>query len=500
VTVLRSGVRIADMAQIEFVDQTIRDGPQSLWGFKMTSAQMEAATSHLDNTGFAAIEVQTSFAERLMRENRWERLDVLRARMPKSHLRTAKLASGTGKMGFTPDSVFDLMVQTNVKHGVNSFWVLDCLYNLDKMQRVCRVISETGVQVLPTIIFGDAPSQTDEYYASIVRTYTTWGVDGIFIEDAPGILRPERARTLLPALVAAAAGLPVELHCHNTTGMAPLNYLAGIDAGIRTLHTASSSMANGPSLPSTEMTVQNLEWLGHTHGLDTSQFPAVAKHFDKVARQEGHMLGIPAEHDVSIYQHQTPGGMMGSLRASLREHNVLDRLGEVLREIPRVRAELGHPVSATPFSQFMGIQAVLNVVTGDRYSLVPDEVISYALGHFGTPPEPIDPNVKDRILANPNAARLRDWVPEQPTLAEVRQQYGLRLSDEELLNAYMVDPADIAATEAEGPILGRTYSIVEEAGAEALLAEIMPRTRIGHARVRADGLDLTLTRSCAAHG
>jgi oxaloacetate decarboxylase alpha subunit len=488
------------MAHIEFVDQTIRDGPQSLWGFKMTCAQMEAATAHLDNTGFAAIEVQTAFAERLMRENRWERLDVLRTRLPNSHLRTAKLAAGTGQMGFTPDCVFDLMIQTNVKHGINSFWILDCLYNLEKLERVCRVVRETGAQVLTTIMFGDAPSQTDQYYAAIVEVYAGWGVDGIFVEDAAGILRPERARTLLPALVAAAAGLPLELHCHNTTGMAPLNYLAGIDAGIRTLHTASSPMSNGPSLPSTEMTVQNLEWLGHTHRLDTAQLPPVAAHFHKVAQQEGHLLGIPAEHDVSIYQHQTPGGMMGSLRTQLSEHNMLDRLGEVLREIPRVRADLGHPVSATPFSQFMGIQAVLNVVSGDRYSLVPNEVISYALGHFGIPPEPIDPNVKDRILANPNAARLRDWQPEQPTLSEVRQQYGVRLSDEELLNAYMVDAADIAATEAAGPIAGRTYTLVEDAGAETLLAEILPRTRIAHARVRAGGLDLTLTRGgCAAH-
>jgi oxaloacetate decarboxylase alpha subunit len=192
--------------------------------------------------------------------------------------------------------------------------------------------------------------------------------------------------------------------------------------------------------------------------------------------------------------------MMGSLRSQLAEHGMLNKLGEVLREIPLVRADLGHPVSATPFSQFMGIQAVLNVTSGDRYSLVPDELILYAMGHFGTPPAPIDPEVRDRILAHPNAARFRDWTPAQPTLADVRRQYGLRLSDEELLTAYMVDPNDVAATEASGPIAGRSYAIVSDTGAEALLAAVLPSRRIGHARIRTGGVKLSLSRGgCGAH-
>jgi oxaloacetate decarboxylase alpha subunit len=248
------------------------------------------------------------------------------------------------------------------------------------------------------------------------------------------------------------------------------------------------------------MTIQNLEWLGHTHRLDAELLAPVAEHFAAVAEQEGHLLGIPAEYDVGIYRHQAPGGMMGSLRSQLAEHGMLNKLGEVLREIPLVRADLGHPVSATPFSQFMGIQAVLNVTSGDRYSLVPDELILYAMGHFGTPPAPIDPEVRDRILAHPNAARFRDWTPAQPTLADVRRQYGLRLSDEELLTAYMVDPNDVAATEASGPIAGRSYAIVSDTGAEALLAAVLPSRRIGHARIRTGGVKLSLSRGgCGAH-
>jgi oxaloacetate decarboxylase alpha subunit len=193
--------------------------------------------------------------------------------------------------------------------------------------------------------------------------------------------------------------------------------------------------------------------------------------------------------------------MMGSLRSQLAEHGMLNKLGEVLREIPLVRADLGHPVSATPFSQFMGIQAVLNVVTGDRYSMVPDEVISYVLGHFGTPPGPINENVKDRIMALPQAKALLEWEPDQRSLAEIRQAYGVNLSDEELMTRFTVDAADIAATEAAGPIRNRAYTLIEEVNAEALIAELLPRTRVGHLHARIDGLDVSLTRTgCAAHG
>jgi oxaloacetate decarboxylase alpha subunit len=489
------------VAHIEFVDQTIRDGPQSLWGFKMTCGQMRAVADRLDNAGYHAIEVQAGWTERLVRENKWERFDVIREMLPKSTLRNARLASGTGKMSGSPDSINDLTIKTHIKHGIDEFWVLDCLYNLPSMQRICRVIVENGAKVLPAIMYGDAPSLTDEFFAATVREFRSWGVDGIYVEDAPGIMRPERARTLLPAIVEAAGGLPVELHCHNTTGLAPLNYLEGIEAGIRILHTAGAPLANGGSLPSTEMTVSNLNWLGHTYSLDTSSFEPVAEHFTRVGRQEGLPLGVPVEYDVGVYQHQIPGGMMGSLRSQLTQYNMPEKLAEVLREVPRVRADLGYPVMATPYSQFMGIQAVLNVVTGDRYSMVPDEVISYVLGHFGTPPGPINENVKDRIMALPQAKALLEWEPDQRSLAEIRQAYGVNLSDEELMTRFTVDAADIAATEAAGPIRNRAYTLIEEVNAEALIAELLPRTRVGHLHARIDGLDVSLTRTgCAAHG
>jgi oxaloacetate decarboxylase alpha subunit len=209
---------VALVVHVEFVDQTVRDGPQSLWGIEMTSAQMKAAAGRLDNTGFRAIELMVSSTERLMREGRWDRLDTIRAMLPKSRLRKAQLAAGAGLTGAS-DCINDLALAVHRKHGIDEFWFFDCMYDMERMERACRAAAATGASVLPAIMFGDAPSLTDEFYAATVRTYVSWGVaDAIFIEDAPGIMRPERPRTLLPTLVDAAGGLPVELHCHNTTG------------------------------------------------------------------------------------------------------------------------------------------------------------------------------------------------------------------------------------------------------------------------------------------
>jgi oxaloacetate decarboxylase alpha subunit len=257
---------------------------------------------------------------------------------------------------------------------------------------------------------------------------------------------------LLPAVRAATGDLPLELHCHNTTGLAPHNYVEGIRAGFTILHTASRPMANGPSLPSTEALVTVVEDLGHTHGLDTSRFAGVAENFAWAAADAGYAPGVPAEFDPRIYNHQIPGGMTGTLKNQLATHGMAHRLDEALAEIPRVREELGQPIMATPFSQFVGIQAVLNIVTGERYRLVPDEVIHYALGHYGPLPRPVDPDVLDRILAQPNAARLLAWERPQPSLKELRSAFPGGISDEEFLLRWMHSDEEVDAMIAAGPI------------------------------------------------
>lgn len=488
------------MTHVEFVDQTLRDGQQSLWGMRIRAGMAAAVADDIDRTGFRTVDVTgSSMFECMMRYSRedpWEGLDLWRKWMPHSRLRAGSRSNCIAKFGLTPDSLMDLWIQTLVRHGIQSFWIYDCLYNMDQMRRLCQTVHDAGAEVVPAIMFGISPVHTDEWFAARVREMVSWGIaSAIYVEDAPGILSPERGATLIPALVEAAGDVPVELHCHNTVGVAPLNYLTGLRSGVRILHTASRPLANGPSLPSTEAMVENVRWLGHDHGLDTARLDPVALHLARVAAQEGWPTGTPNEFSTFAYHHQLPGGMTGTLKAQLAQYGMADRLTEVLEEVVRVRAELGHPISATPFSQLMGIQAVLNIVTGDRYSMVPDEVIIYTLGHLGTPPAAIDPEVRDRVLSSPGAKEYLGWEPPQPSLKQLRIQFGdERMSDEELLSRYLVPREDFEATRAAGRV-APTYTFRDARASTELIETALRMQRPHYVHLRRGDLDLTLRRT-----
>jgi oxaloacetate decarboxylase alpha subunit len=488
------------MATVEFVDQTLRDGQQSLWGMRIRAGMAADAATDLDRTGFRTVDVTgSSMFECMMRyshEDPWQGLDLWREWMPNSQLRAGARSNCIAKFGLTPDALMDLWVRTLVKHGIDSFWIYDCLFNMDKMQRLCQTIADAGAKVVPSVMFGISPVHTDAFFADRVKEMASWGIaDSIYVEDAPGILAPERGKTLLPALVAAAGDVPLELHCHNTIGVAPLNYLTGLEAGIRILHTASRPLANGPSLPSTEIMVENLRWLGYDHQLDTGRLDPVAAHFERVAQQEGWPVGTPNEYSTFAYRHQLPGGMTGTLKAQLAQYGMQDRLTEVLEEVVRVREDLGHPISATPFSQLMGIQSVLNIVTGQRYSVVPDEVIIYVLGHLGSTPAPIDEDVRDRILSTPRGRDYAEWEPPQPSLTELRDQYGgQHLTDEELLSRYLVPLEDAEATRAAGPP-SPTYVFRDgPADTLSLIQQASEMKRPTYVHIRRPDFELTLRR------
>lgn len=488
-----------DVTQIEFIDQTLRDGQQSLWGMRMRAGMAAAVAQDIDHTGFRTVDVTgSSMFECMMRYSRedpWDGLDLWRSWMPHSTLRAGTRSNCIAKFGLTPDSLMDLWVQTLIKHGIQSFWIYDCLYNMEQMRRLCQVIHDAGAEVVPAIMFGISPVHTDEWFAQRIRDMISWGtVDAIYVEDAPGILSPERGATLIPALVAAAGDVPIELHCHNTIGVAPLNYLTGLKSGVKIFHTASRPLANGPSLPSTEMMVENLRWLGYDHGLEVDRLDPVATHFARVAAQEGWLTGTPNEYSAFAYQHQLPGGMTGTLKAQLAQYGMESRLTEVLEEVVRVRQDLGHPISATPFSQLMGIQSVLNIVTGDRYSVVPDEVIIYTLGHLGQPPAPIDEQVKDRIFSSPRAKEYLSWEPPQPSLKELRDEYGgPHLTDEELLSRYLVPMEDIDATRAAGRITP-SYEFRDSLATVQLVEEAASLRRPTFVSIRRGDVQLTLSR------
>lgn len=482
------------MAEIEFIDQTLRDGHQSWWGMRMQAGHVLPVAREIDRAGYRVVDVTGSsmfeVLVRYCREDPWAGLDLISAALPRCRLRAGARCNAIVGFSLNPNSLLELWIRTLARHGIGSFWIYDCLFNIEQMRWMCGVVHDAGAEVVPSVMYGLSPVHTDEFFANVVRQLRTFdGVGAIYVEDAPGVLKPERARTLWPALIEAADGVPIEMHCHNTTGLAPLNYLIGVEAGATIMHTASRPLANGPSLPSTEAMLDNLHRDGHTTNLDESVLPPIAEHFKFVAEREGYAVGVPNEYFVFNYDHQLPGGMTGTLKNQLAQYNMTHRLQEVLEECAVVRQELGYPVSATPFSQLIGIQSVLNIVTGDRYSIVPDEVIVYALGHLGPFAAPLDEDAKDRILSSQRGKEFANWEPPQPSLKELRHEYGENLSDEELLLRALIPGPDVDAMQPP-----RTDYPRFDQAPPGLLHELITGTKGNYLHIERPDFTLTMRR------
>lgn len=445
------------MAHIKFLDETLRDGQQSLWGMRMQAGMVLPVAPIIDRTGYNTISLGgSSLFEVLIRhcqENPWEGLDLMVAQMPDTPLRAGCRSNGSVTFGFTPDSLMDAWVDRLCVHGMRSFWLYDVLFNIGKMQRLAQVAKRHNCQVAGTMLFTLSPVHDDAFWADKANKLSALPeVDSLLLYDTGGVLDRERIKTLVPAIAANARGKPIELHANNMLGQSAKAYCDAVEFGVTVLHTAARSMANGPSIPSIDIMAKNLETLGHTHDIDTSKLKPVSDHFRTVAKAAGYLHDQHYEYDVTSLTTQVPGGMMGTLRNQLIQQNMLDKLPEVLEEVAAVRRELGYPGMATPFAQLVGTVAVLNIVTGKRYSAVPDEVIQYAAGYYGEPPAPIDGEAMDRIMAAPRASEIIASPPEQPDLAELHRRHGTGGDDDELLLRALVPAADLERMRAAGPV------------------------------------------------
>jgi len=484
------------MAHIELLDETMRDGQQSLWGMRMQAGMALPIAPTIDRTGYRVIDLTGSSMFEVMvrhcQENPWEGLDLLVNAMPRTRIRAGMRSNASVTFGVTPDALMDAwMRQLNV-HGCRSFWVYDVLFNIDKTHRLAKVAKEFGAEVSGAIMFTLSPVHTDEYYADKADKLSVCpDIDTILLYDTAGVLEKERLATLLPAIIERARGKPIEFHSNNLLGQSAKSYLDAIDLGVTILHTSIRPMANGPSVPSTEIMVRNLELLGHTHDIDTSLLPPVAEHFEKVGKAAGFLVNQYAEYDVLSIQHQVPGGMVGTLKAQLAQQDMMDRLDDVLTETAVVRKELGYPGMATPFSQLVGTLAVLNIVTGERYSVVPDEVIQYAAGFYGEPAGPIDPNIMDRIMSTPRAREVSSSPPPQPSIEELRKQYATDDDDELILRA-LVPEADLNKMWAAGPVK-QTYPLLSTPELDQV-RRLMTLARSPVVQVKTAGLELSLRR------
>jgi oxaloacetate decarboxylase alpha subunit len=445
------------MADIQLLDVSIRDGNQSLWGaMGFTTAQILAIAPVMDRVGFRALDFTSSthmgVAVRTHKENPWERIRSTRAATPNTPLQFI----GTGLRfisweGQHPDFM-QLVYDCLVANGISRFVVLDPMHDAEALLESARMIRKAGAtEIIAALTYTISDVHDDAFYANLAAQVSkSPHIDRAYIKDPSGLLTPERARTLIPAVRAKLGTMPLELHSHCTIGLSPSSYMAAADLRVEVLHVACGPLANGSSLPNAQRVIANLREFGHSVNIDDRSLALVADYFSRLAEAENLPAGTPQEYDASFLRHQIAGGVMTTTRRQLAELKLEHRFADVMREVVQVRAELGDPIMVTPFPQIVCTQALYNIIGAERYGNVSDQVIRYMLGKFGRPTVPVDANVKDRILSRPRAKELAAEPPPMPP-GELRKRFAPGISDDEFLLRAAMPSEEVDAMLAAGP-------------------------------------------------
>jgi oxaloacetate decarboxylase alpha subunit len=432
--------KAATAVPITVVDQTLRDAHQCLWATRMTTAHMLPVAEIMDRIGFQRIEaiaaIQFDVSVRFLKEDPWQRVRLLRERITKTRLSSFLRSKNLVSFDFVPDDIVGFWVERLFANGIRDIGSFDGLNDVDNMLTALDVARKLGARTIGALSYCLSPVHTDEIYMRTAKELVERGkVDAIWLKDAGGLLTVDRIRTLVPALRSVIGTTPLELHSHCLTGVAPLVYIEGVQAGAECIHTSIAPLANGAAQPSLQSMTRNLRELGFRLDIDDDAVALVSEHFSRVAEQEGKPVGQVLEYDAFHYEHQIPGGMLSNFRLQLKELGLAHKFQELLEECARVRVELGYPIMITPFAQFVGTQAVLNVVHGQRYRYVPDEVKKYALGYYGKLLAPITPDILDAIVQNGSPHIALKPEPLAPGLAKLRKQYPNASDDERALRS-----------------------------------------------------------------
>lgn len=484
------------MNEIKFVDTTLRDGQASLWAENMRTGMMLLVAERMDNAGFQAMEIMASShlkkCVRELREDPFERIRLLSQKIRKTTLR-ALGAARISAFELCPDSILELWFERMLANGIRQLRISDPANDPAGWRKAVGRAKRLGFGTVLNLTFSVSPKHTDEYYARKTREAAALHPDFVCLKDPGGLLTPERTAVLVRIIQQHAPAIPIDLHVHCTTGLGPLCALEAIKLGVEIVDTAVPPLANASSNPSVFNVAQNARALGYSPSVDEEILAPVAQDLGFIAKREGFPIGAPVEYDYSQYVHQVPGGMISNLRYQLKNLGMLHRLKEVMEEAVRVRADLGYPIMVTPFSQFVGSQAAINVIQGERYGQVTDQVIQYALGYWGEEAaDEVDPDIKDKLLDRPRAKEFAKWQPPQPSIEEVRARLGgPGVSDDELLMRYVVGKDDVEAMRAaSGP---REY-ISARKPLLALLEDLTRRTDCNKIYIQKDGFSVRLEK------
>src|SRR5579883_2739283 len=429
---------------IRITDTILRDSHQSLLATRMRTEDMLPICEALDEIGYHSLEVwggaTFDTCLRFLHEDPWERLRLLKQYLPKTPLQM--LLRGQNVVGYRhyADDVVERFCYKAVENGMKIFRIFDAVNDPRNMETAIRAVKAAGGHVQGTICYTVSPVFNADAAVKMAKELVELGSDSICLKDMAGLLDPYNASEIIGRLRAEIA-LPLQLHSHCTSGFADMAYIKAIEAGVDIVDTAISSLSHGTSQPPTETLVATLRGTPYDTGLDLEALTSIADYFAQVRKKyaafESESFGV----DAGVLIHQMPGGMISNMINQLREQNALDRLNEVLEEMPRVRRDMGYPPLVTPTSQIVGTQAVINVLAGEPYKRVTREVKQYFQGFYGHPPAPVNPEVQAKVIDPDQPVitdRPADHIP--PELEKAKEEIGALAHSEEDVLSYALFP------------------------------------------------------------
>ena len=428
--------------KVQFVETVLRDANQSLIATRLPYEKFEKMLPVIDKAGYYAAEVwggaTFDVCLRYLHEDPWERLRKIRAGMPNTKLQM--LLRGQNVLGYShyPDDFVRLFVQKAVENGIDVIRIFDALNDVKNLKVAMEATVKAGAIASGTLSYTTSPVHTHKKYVEMVKELKEMGASTICIKDMAGIMGPQEAYDLVSAIKDAHPDLPIDLHTHSTTGLAFMTYLKAVEAGCDIIDTAISPMSGGTSQPATETLAYALRQLGYEVELNDDATKEMADYFKTVRDdfvKDGTLMPKSMATDTQCLTYQVPGGMLSNLLSQLKQMNALDRFDEALLETPRVRADMGYPPLVTPTSQMVGVQAVRNVLDGERYKTVSKEIKAYCRGECGETPAPINAEIRKQILGDekPLTGRYADSL--SPIVEPTREKLqGIAKSDEDVLS------------------------------------------------------------------
>lgn len=410
--------------KVRITETALRDAHQSLIATRMSTEDMLPILDQMDAAGYWALEMwggaTFDSCMRFLNEDPWERLRLIRSRIKNAKLQM--LLRGQNLVGYRhyADDAVREFVKRAVGNGIDIVRVFDALNDLRNVEVAADQVKKEGAHLQLCISYTLSPVHTLDAFADMAEKMARMGADSIAIKDMAGLLNPVDCTELVRA-IKARTDLPIELHSHYTSGLASMTYYAGLEAGADIADTAISPFSMGTSQPPTESLVAALAGGPMDTGMSLDKLVPVAEHFKKLREKYKKLLPEIAGVDINILLYQIPGGMYSNLVNQLKEQNALDKLGDVMKEIPVVREAMGYPPLVTPSSQMVGTQATLNVLTGQRWKVVPKEIKQYFLGYYGQPPAPVDPEVQKLAIGDEEPITCRPGEKIAPEMEEARK-------------------------------------------------------------------------------